>query len=202
MKGVYIIKFEIYPGIYKVGCSKNIEKRFQQIKNDSIILGKVELLYCKKFANYKKAEKEIHKKLKKYRVQENREFFKVNWKIIKTIIDSTSDKTIPSESNSKLKNISDLMFNWMLNNCYRRDLNEIILTAKRRKDLCSALNINNNQITNGLSSLKKKRTIFGEKGTFTVNPEIFWKGDATSRREVLKDKSLKVSFELIENNDK
>lgn len=168
MKGVYIIKFEAYPGIYKVGCSKNIAKRFQQIKSDTLILGNVELLYSKKFINYKTAEKEIHQKLKKYRVQENREFFKVNWKTIKTIIDSTQDKNIILNNLSK-RNTTDSIFIWMLTNCYRKDLNEIILSTAKRKKLCSALNISNNQVTNGLSKLKKDGKISGNKGSFIVS---------------------------------
>jgi hypothetical protein len=171
MKGVYIIKFEIYPGIYKVGCSKNISKRVQQFKSDSLILGNVELLYRKKFINYKKAEKEIHEKLKQYRVQENREFFKIDWRRIKSIIDSISDNYF--ENNQPYQNKTDLIFNWLLTNCYRKDLNEITLTCAKRKTLCKKLSVSNSQITNSLNKLKKSRKISGSKGSFIVNFKMF-----------------------------
>lgn len=93
------------------------------------------------------------------------------------------------------------MLDWM---CEHAGYNTGIvdLSTSKRQQMCTDLEIANNQITNNLKKLKDLNLITGEKGTFTVNPEIFWKGDATSRREVLKDKSLKVSFELIdENND-
>jgi len=46
--------------------------------------------------------------------------------------------------------------------------------------------------------IKIKYIIYaGDKGTFTLNPEIFWKGDAQTRKQVLEGKSLKISYELI-----
>ena len=77
MSGIYVIEFEIYPGIYKIGCSRNIKNRVKQIKTDSLILGNVEVMYQKEFQDFQKAETLIHNLLADYRVQENREFFKV-----------------------------------------------------------------------------------------------------------------------------
>ena len=51
---------------------------------------------------------------------------------------------------------------------------------------------------NNLKKLKELGLITGEKGEFTINPEIFWKGDTKTRQQVLEGKSLKVSFELVE----
>lgn len=97
MSGVYIIEFDIYPGLYKIGKSKDIDMRFKQYKNNTIVLGEVRLLYSKEFEDYSKAEKDIHNLLKDYRVKDNREFFKgdIN-KLIKTIesLDSNNYKII------------------------------------------------------------------------------------------------------------
>lgn len=76
MKGIYIVEFDTYPGLYKIGKSKNIEERVRQFQNSTILLGNVRLLYCKEFENYTKAERDIHALLKEYRCKENREFFK------------------------------------------------------------------------------------------------------------------------------
>ena len=63
--------------------------------------------------------------------------------------------------------------------------------------MCSELNLANNQITNNLKKLKDLNLITGDKGSFTVNPEIFWKGDAQTRKDILNNKSLQVSFEIV-----
>lgn len=76
MSGVYIIEFDIYPGVYKIGKSKDIDSRYKQFKQNTSILGNVKLIYSKEFEDYSKAESDIHLALKDYRVQENREFFK------------------------------------------------------------------------------------------------------------------------------
>ena len=86
MSGVYIIEFDIYPGVYKIGKSKDIDSRYKQFKQNTSILGNVKLIYSKEFEDYSKAESDIHLALKDYRVQENREFFKGNvQEFIKTI---------------------------------------------------------------------------------------------------------------------
>lgn len=97
MSGVYIIEFDIYPGLYKIGKSKDIDMRFKQYKNNTIVLGEVRLLYSKEFEDYSKAEKDIHNLLKDYRVKDNREFFKGDIdELIKTIesLDSNNYKII------------------------------------------------------------------------------------------------------------
>lgn len=93
------------------------------------------------------------------------------------------------------------MLDWM---CEHAAFNTGIvdLSTSKRQQLCQDLNLANNQVTNNLKKLKDLNLINGEKGTFTVNPEIFWKGDLSTRRqELLKDKDLKVSFELIDKEN-
>ena len=91
MRGVYVIEFDIYPGIYKIGCSGNIQNRLKSFKKDSAILGEVKLVYKKEFVDYQKAEKEIHEILDSFRVQKNREFFKLELKEIIETIESVKD---------------------------------------------------------------------------------------------------------------
>lgn len=73
----------------------------------------------------------------------------------------------------------------------------VVLSASERKQMCEDLDINNNQITNNLRKLKELELISGSNGTFTLNPAIFWKGDAKTRNQVLEGKSLKVSYEIV-----
>lgn len=91
------------------------------------------------------------------------------------------------------------VLDWM---CIRAEYNTgiIRLSTTDRVDMCSDLSITNNQITNSLKKLRDLNLITGEKGKFTINPEIFWKGDTKTRQQVLEGKSLKVSFELVEES--
>lgn len=88
MKGIYIIEFDVYPGLYKICKSKNIEARVKQFQNSTVLLDSAKLLYCKEFEDYTKAERDIHNLLKEYRCKENREFFKGDLQYFINIIDS------------------------------------------------------------------------------------------------------------------
>lgn len=91
------------------------------------------------------------------------------------------------------------ILDWM---CMRAEYNSgvVDLSTSKRQKMCSDLSITSNQVTNNLKKLKELGLITGEKGEFTINPEIFWKGDTKTRQQVLEGKSLKVSFELIEES--
>ena len=89
------------------------------------------------------------------------------------------------------------ILDWM---CMRAEYNSgvVDLSTSKRQKMCSDLSITSNQVTNNLKKLKELGLITGEKGEFTINPEIFWKGDTKTRQQVLEGKSLKVSFELVD----
>lgn len=90
------------------------------------------------------------------------------------------------------------MLDWM---CERAAYNTGIvdLSTSKRQQMCLDLQIANNQVTNNLKKLKDLNLISGDKGTFTINPEIFWKGDLSVRRkELLENQDLQISFKLVE----
>jgi hypothetical protein len=92
------------------------------------------------------------------------------------------------------------MLDWM---CMRAEYNSgvVDLSASKRQKMCQDLSITSNQVTNNLRKLKELGLITGDKGEFTINPEIFWKGDTKTRQQVLEGKSLKVSFEIVDNQE-
>lgn len=87
------------------------------------------------------------------------------------------------------------MLDWM---CENAGFNTGIvdLSTSKRNQMCKDLEITTNQVTNNLKKLKDLKLISGDKGTFTVNPEIFWKGDAKSRRDILAGKEFEVTFKI------
>ena len=168
MSGIYVIEFEIYPGIYKIGCSRNIKNRVKQIKTDSLILGNVEVMYQKEFQDFQKAETLIHSLLAEYRVQENREFFKVDIdKIKKVIVSLDPNDFILHNTKGFEQNRTQQIFKWMCEHKHQED-QTVDLTAATREQLCKELGISNNQITNSLSKLKRNGLISGKQGTFTI----------------------------------
>ena len=89
------------------------------------------------------------------------------------------------------------LLTWM---CEHAEFNtgKIKLTSADRKEIVSKFNITNNTITNCLSTLKKLKLISGSSGNFEINPQIFWKGDLSIRREILKNNDFQVKFTISE----
>lgn len=67
---------------------------------------------------------------------------------------------------------------------------EVSLSAAKRTELCHDLTIANSALSRSLKALKEKDLITGDKGTYYINPAIFWKGDAKARKEQLTEDGL------------
>ena len=63
-----------------------------------------------------------------------------------------------------------------------------------RKQITEELKMANNSITNYLKTLKDKKLISGSNGVFTINRQIFWKGELAARKELLKNKNIQITF--------
>lgn len=111
MKGIYVIKFSIYPGVYKIGKSKNIEERINGFKKSEIMLGNVELCYSKEFEDHTKAERDIHELLKEYRCKENKEFFREKLENIIQVIESLDPEKYKIIENKNTKNNIEISTN-------------------------------------------------------------------------------------------
>lgn len=74
----------------------------------------------------------------------------------------------------------------------------VYLPTNIRKQITSELGISNNSITNYLKKLKDFKLISGSNGVFTINPQIFWKGDLKIREKLLKDNDIILNFSLAE----
>ena len=89
---------------------------------------------------------------------------------------------------------------WM---CERAQFNtgKVLLTADEREELCKTLEISQSQLTHGLKKLREFKLIEGQsgRGTFIINPDIFWKGELSERDKLLQDKELQITFELVDN---
>lgn len=77
----------------------------------------------------------------------------------------------------------------------------VLMPQKVRDAVCTKLGISQQTLSNCLSALKKSKLISGEKGEFRINPKIFWKGDTASRKALLKNKAIQITFGLVEEQD-
>lgn len=84
---------------------------------------------------------------------------------------------------------------WMCENA-QFNTGIILFSSDERNRLCTELSISTTQLSHSLKKLKDLKLISG-KSNIRINPLIFWKGDAQSRKDLLKDKMLQISFELV-----
>ena len=52
------------------------------------------------------------------------------------------------------------------------------------------------QVLNNIKILKDNKIISGEKGSFILNPQIHWKGDTETRRRLLQNQEIKITFSI------
>lgn len=72
----------------------------------------------------------------------------------------------------------------------------VSLSAADRKQICIDLNITNSTISNNLKKLSELNLIYGKDGKYTINPQVFWKGDLKERDRLLKDKDIQITFSI------
>ncbi len=77
----------------------------------------------------------------------------------------------------------------------------VLITPEVRKDIQELLNISSQQMTNSISNLKKIGLIKGSRGTYHLNPMVFWKGTNDSRTAHLReDGGLRVIIDFNYKN--
>lgn len=74
--------------------------------------------------------------------------------------------------------------------CERAEFNtgRVLLTTQVRKQIMDELKIPTQTVSNSLNRLKKLHLIEGERGTYQVNPKVFWRGDTNHRAQLLKER--------------
>jgi hypothetical protein len=82
--------------------------------------------------------------------------------------------------------------------CMIADFNtgRVLLPAGLRIELLKFLGISSQQLTNAIKHLKENELLDGEKGTYYINPMVFWKGSNDTRNELLKTGKLVVNVEF------
>lgn len=94
-------------------------------------------------------------------------------------------------SNSTSKNV----LAWLCNKA-AFNTGQISLSSKDRLDLMNELDIKKTTLSNALKELSDKNLISGNKGSYTINPQIFWKGDLLTRNKILDVHEIQVAFSI------
>lgn len=66
--------------------------------------------------------------------------------------------------------------------------------SRVRKEWCEEFKTGNSNISNTIKRLKELKLIDGEGGRYTINPQVFWRGDRDTRTKMMKTNDFKVAF--------
>ena len=92
---VYIMSNPTMPGYYKIGYTKkNPDERAKQISNATGVIVPMEVEWAFHCYNGFALEQECHRKLEKYRVSNNREFFQMSLEEAKSTVKKLGERYI------------------------------------------------------------------------------------------------------------
>ena len=74
---------------------------------------------------------------------------------------------------------------------------KVSVSTQDRKRLCDLYSIDPSQYSRYIKDLIAKGLITGEKGAYYINPGIFWKGDRSSRFDLLKEGGLEFTLKFV-----
>lgn len=89
----------------------------------------------------------------------------------------------------KISSITDIKL--LAKMCTLAEFNtgKVLIPTSLRKEIEKEFDISAQTLTNSISRLRQLRLIRGEKGSFQINEQVFWKGDMKTRAELIKEHS-------------
>jgi hypothetical protein len=100
----------------------------------------------------------------------------------------------------ELKYADDIKIIIKFNEWAEFDTGKVDLTPKKRLEITESLGIRNDSISKSLRRLLDIGLINGDRGSYVINPIIFWKGDKAKRKELLESEGLRVEFNFKIDN--
>lgn len=97
-----------------------------------------------------------------------------------------------------IKHLSDMKL--MVSMCELAEFNTGIvhMTRKTRQRLCEQSGITITNLSRNLNRLIAIDLISYDEGDYTINPQVFWKGELKKRKELLEIDGLKFTITLVE----
>lgn len=81
------------------------------------------------------------------------------------------------------------------------DTGDVDITAADRIRMMGLFDVKKAAISKNINSLITKKILFGERGSFTINPRLFWKGSVESRNEIAKDITFEINYKVLDGLD-
>lgn len=171
----------------KVGYSKNVPKRlcsYDTCNPDYLLLDVVD--------GNTQDESEFHRLISRYHYK--LEWYHFDQEIINLWNQRYKRQIICPILKWKSQR-SKMLFTWMCNHV-QTNTNKVLMPPAIRIQISEELNMSSGSITNNLKALKDLNLISGEKGVFTINPQIFWKGDEKARKAFMCEQEIKIKFSI------
>lgn len=118
---VYVLSNECFNSddIFKIGyTTRDPATRVKELSNTSVFAD-FHIVLCKKVDNCKKVENILHTLLNKYRINNGKEFFKVNFNIVKVIFDSLEGDFVDYNERNNEKKIT-VFDEWTLGHMFKK----------------------------------------------------------------------------------
>ncbi len=81
----------------------------------------------------------------------------------------------------------------------RHDTGEVDITPADRAKMMAFFGVKTSAITNNLKNLVKKEILIGAKGSYVINPLLFWKGSFDSRERLLQTSSFEIKLSIVDD---
>lgn len=121
-------------------------------------------------------------KLQTIKVDSEDKFFAIYYNMLKTFY--------------QIKYIKDVLLLIKLTQLANYNTGEVELSAKKRDELCTELDLRKPHLSTALKRLTELELISGERGSYVINPAIFWKGDAKTRKQILINKGIEFTVKF------
>lgn len=97
----------------------------------------------------------------------------------------------------QIKYVKDVMLLVKLAELSDYNTGHVELSAKLRLQICEELGIKPSNLSSTFRRLVDSGLLLGEKGSYTLNAGLFWKGDSKTRKQILKDKGLELNIKFV-----
>ena len=123
-------------------------------------------------------------KIHKVILEDEDRFFMVYFNMLKTFY--------------QIKYIKDVLLLVKLAELANYNTGEVLIPTSTRQQLCEELEVSKPYISTAFKRLCDLGLLEGDKGRYKLNEAAFWKGDAKTRKQALKDKGLefKIKFTI------